>query len=92
MKVRVQLFAQLAAAAGASELEIELEGACSAQDLVRRMSSEYGAEFGALVLGADGRLAPAVLLFVDERQVRWEQAAELVDGSQLLLASAVAGG
>ena len=92
MKVRVHLFAQLAAAAGASEFELDLDEACSAQDLVRRLSSEHGDEFGALVLGADGRLAPAVLQFVDERQVRWEQVVELVDGSQLLLASAVAGG
>ena len=92
MKVTIHYFAQLGALAGESERRLEIDAPCTAQELVTRLAADYGADFRAIAFDEGGDLAPSVLLFVDDRQVRWEEPAALAEGSSVLLATPVAGG
>lgn len=92
MKVTLQYFAQLAQAAGAATRTIELDAACTAQELVCRVSQEHGDAFRELVLDDTGRLAPTVLLFVGDEQIAWDSPHLLRDRDEVFLATPIAGG
>ena len=92
MNVTVQFFAQVGVVAGKSSLQLELDGPCTAQELVARLASEHGERFRKLVLDADDRLLSTVLLVVGDRRVQWDSPFELNDRDTVLLATAIAGG
>ena len=91
MNVTVQLFAQLAVVAGTNEHQVTLPANASAQDCVRHLADEFGADFAAIALRED-HLHPTVLLFVDNQQIDWNTHTPLRDGTSLVLAMPIAGG
>lgn len=92
MRVTVEYFAQLRGSTGVPSRTVDIDGECTAQELITRLAEEYGQAFRSLVLNGNGALQPSILLFVGERQVRWHEARALADGDALFLASPVAGG
>ncbi len=91
MNVTVQFLAQLAVAAGTNELVVTLPANATAQDCVRHLATEFGADFTAIALRED-RLHPTVLLFVDNQQIDWNTPTPLRDGTNMVLAMPIAGG
>jgi molybdopterin converting factor small subunit len=92
MRVAVHYLAQLKQAAGVAAEPVELDGPCGIADLVARLAERHGEPLRHLLLGADGRLQPTILLFVGEQQVGPEDRVELRDGDVVTLLSPVAGG
>jgi molybdopterin converting factor small subunit len=95
MRVRVELSAQLAKAAGGAEhvVEVEVEEvgeAASLDTVLRRLCAERGERLERVLLDAGGRLRPGVLVFINDVQAA--TAATLKDGDVVALLAAIAGG
>jgi molybdopterin converting factor small subunit len=91
MKVEVRYAAQVRHAAGRAAEVIELEGPCSAAELVARLALSRPALRG-LLLGEGGGLQPSLLLFVGDEQVDPGGARPLRDGDVVTVLSPMAGG
>ncbi|HXG10388.1 MAG TPA: MoaD/ThiS family protein [Gemmataceae bacterium] len=92
MKVAVRYLAQLRQAAGCTEEEINLDGPCLLQDLLRQLADRHGEHFRRLLLASADALQPSILLFVGEDQVRWDTPVKLRDGDVITVLSPMAGG
>ncbi len=92
MNVKIQCFAQLAHAAGAADHELELSEGATAQDALRAFGRTTTKEACALLFTEDGELQPTILLFLDEEPVLWSEPADARDGSNLFVATPIAGG
>jgi molybdopterin converting factor small subunit len=92
MQIAVHYLAQIKQAAGTACEEIEVEHPCGVQDFVGRLADRHGAPLRHLLIGADGRLQPTILLFVGTEQVSPEEHVELKDRDVVTLLSPVAGG
>ena len=92
MNGKIQCFAQLARAAGASDHSQELDEGATAQDALRAFAGSTTAEARALLFNEEGELQPTILLFLDEEPVLWSEAKAAKDGSALFVATPIAGG
>ena len=92
MKVAVRYVAQLRRAAGVAGEEVALEAPCRAHELVARLARGHGPPLHDLLLDAQGRVQPTILVFVGDEQVRAAQDVTLRDGDVVTLLSPVAGG
>lgn len=92
MQLTVEFFAQLGRAIGSSSQTFEVEGPCTVQDMLQRLAEEHGEAFRELVLDADGRLRPSILLFIGDRHIPDGASVELHDRDRVLLATPIAGG
>lgn len=90
MKVHVTFFAQLAAALGSSEGEVELADGAGMAELYSALADRGGEGVRALLLDASGAPRPSVLAFVGDRQARPGDA--LADGAEVFLATPISGG
>jgi MoaD family protein len=92
MKVAVRYQAQLRQTTGCTSEVIVLDGPCSLQQLMRQLADRHGERLRGMLLDADGRLQPSILLFVNEEQVRWDTPRQLQDGDEVTILSPMAGG
>jgi molybdopterin converting factor small subunit len=90
VKISINYMAQVKRAAGVGAEQVELDRPCSASELVARLARERPA-LRALLLDADERLQPSVLLFVGDEQVGTDAAA-LRDGDAVTVLAPMAGG
>ena len=67
-------------------------GPCTASELAARLAARHGDVLRRLLLGADGRLSPVILVFVGDAQVGPDDRLALKDGDVITLLSPVAGG
>lgn len=89
MRVTVEFFGPAREAAGAARLGIDCEMPCTAQDVVARLAGERGGRLAHLLL-ADGRLAPSVLVAVNDREAAGPT--PLKDGDEITVIPPVSGG
>ncbi len=92
MQVTVRYMAQLRSAAGLAGESIEVPGPATAFDIVQQVAARHGEALRRLLLAADGRPQPAVLVFVGDEQVLPADALPLQEGDVVTLLSPVAGG
>lgn len=92
MKVTVNYLAQLKQAAGISSESIDLDTACSIQDLVIQLAENYGEPLRSFLLDSGGSLRQSILLIIDETQVHWETPVQLKEGDVITFLSPLAGG
>jgi molybdopterin converting factor small subunit len=92
MRVSVRYMAQLRTAAGVAGEAVDLDGPCTASDLAARLAARHGEALRRLLLGADGRLCPMILVFAGDAQVGPDEPLVLKDGDVVTLLSPVAGG
>ena len=92
MKVKIQCFAQLAHAAGASEHVQEVEEGATTQEALRCFAESTTAEARALLFKEDGELQPTILLFLNEEPILWSEPAPASEGASLFIATPIAGG
>ncbi len=92
MQIQVQYSALIRKLADCGKETVEVDDGTSAQALITRLANERGDALARYLLGDDGRLQPAVLAFVNDTQVRWDDERSLRDGDVLVFMSAIAGG
>lgn len=94
MKVRVQYTAQLRAAVGRVEEDVELAGDGNLADLLVRLATELHREAAPFVLTAGGELQPSLLIGVNGQGVSPRDAkhVQLRDGDVVTLMPPIAGG
>jgi molybdopterin converting factor small subunit len=92
VQIAVHYLAQVKQAAGIASEQVEVASPCAVQDLVARLAERHGPPLRHLLLGADGRLQPTILLFVGDEQVGPDDRLELKDRDVVTLLSPVAGG
>jgi molybdopterin converting factor small subunit len=92
MRVSVRYMAQLRTAAGTAAETVDIAPPCTAADLVAHLAGRHGDALRPLLLGADGRPHPAVLVFVGDVQAAPGEPVPLKDGDVVTLLSPVAGG
>jgi molybdopterin converting factor small subunit len=91
MKVEVRYAAQVRHAAGRDAEVVELEGPCTARELVARLALSRPGLRG-LLLDDSGGVQRALLLFVGDEQVDVEVGRPLRDGDVVTILSPMAGG
>ncbi len=92
MVVTVQYTTQLKAALGIDQELIELDDDATFASLLKQLEKQHGSSFADLVLLADGRLLPSIIVCIDDRQLSADQDIPLRDGNQVMLLSAISGG
>ena len=92
MNVTVEYAAQVKRAAGVGSERIEVDEACSVQELVRRVAGNHGEAMRRLILDGDGNVHPSILLFVGDDQVRGDTDVALKESDVVTLLSPVSGG
>ena len=89
MHVTVEFFGPAREAAGQSRLGVDCDTPATAQELVARLARERGGRLAYLLL-ADDRLAPFVLVAVNDVQVAGP--VPLKDGDEITVLPPVSGG
>jgi molybdopterin converting factor small subunit len=92
MQVTVEYAAQVKRAAGQAAETVEVPAGSTVQDVLRRVVELRGEPLRELLFGGDGRLHPSILLFVGDRQVRWDDTTALADRDTLTVLSPISGG
>ena len=92
MKITVEYAAQVKRAAGTGSETVELDDDCSVQDLVGHVAQLHGESLRRLILDADGRLHPSILLFVGDDQVRADSPVRLRESDVVTFLSPISGG
>ena len=92
MIVTVRYCAQIKQAIGFASEAVELDGTCSAQDLVHRLAEKHGDPVRSFLLDDGGHLRINNLLVVGEDQVRWETPRLLEDGDVVTILPPISGG
>jgi molybdopterin converting factor small subunit len=90
MQVTVHYLAQLRRAAGCTTERVELDTGAAVLALLRRLGEVHGEPFRTLLLGAQGRPHPSLLLFVGDEPA--DLSRPLRDGDQLTILTPMAGG
>jgi molybdopterin converting factor small subunit len=84
--------AQLRTAAGVAAETVDVAGPCTSSELAAQLAARHGEALRRLLVGADGRISPFVLVFVGDSQVRPDERLPLTEGAVITLLSPVAGG
>ena len=92
MQVTVEYTAQVKRAAGVAVESVTLAEPCTVQELVANVAKMHGEGLARLLFASDGVLHPSILLFVGDRQVRWDMAVELQEGDVVTILSPISGG
>jgi MoaD family protein len=92
MKITVKYHAQAKQASGTGSEEVDLLPPATVGRLLTHLCERHGEALRRLLLSADGSLCPALLLFVDEQQVRPDSTKLLKEGDTLELLPPIAGG
>jgi molybdopterin converting factor small subunit len=92
MRVAVKYLAQVRQAAGCASEAVEVDGGCSAGDLVRRLAERHGEPLRRLLLGPAGAPHDSLLVFVGDEQVRFPAQHRLHDGDVVTVLTPMAGG
>lgn len=92
MLVSVQYTTQLKAALGVTQQQVQLRDDATLSDLLKQLTEQHGAAFADLVLMADGRLLPSIIICIDDQQRSADPEIPLQDGNQVMLLSAISGG
>jgi molybdopterin converting factor small subunit len=92
MRVSVRYMTQLRTATGTAAETVDVEAPCTAADLVAQIAAHHGAALRRLLLDADGRLHPAILVFVGDVQDDPRESVPLKEGDVVTLLAPVAGG
>jgi molybdopterin converting factor small subunit len=89
MRVTVEFFGPAREAAGTAHLAIDCDQTDTAQDVVARLAAERDGRLAHLLL-ANGRLAPSVLVAVNDREAVGP--ATLNEGDEITVIPPVSGG
>jgi molybdopterin converting factor small subunit len=89
MRITVKYMAQLKRLAGASEV-IEVGSGSVLGAVLVELAARHGADFRALLLGADGQPQRSLLVFIGDERAGLNQ--ELHDGDRVTILSPMAGG
>jgi molybdopterin converting factor small subunit len=89
MRVTVEFFGPAREAAGAARLTSDCDQTDTAQEVVARLATERGGRLAHLLL-ANGRLAPSVLVAVNDREAAGP--APLNEGDEITVIPPVSGG
>ena len=92
MNVQVNYTTQLKAALGCGSESITLRPPATVSQLLRELAQIHGESFRHLVLDDQGQPLPSILICIGDQQVDSHTAAELKDGDQLTILSAISGG
>jgi molybdopterin converting factor small subunit len=90
MRVMVTYLAQIKQAAGVSSEVVELAAPCPVRDFIIFLARRRSDALARLLLTADERLQPTLLVFLGDEQVLPDSM--LSDGAELTLLSPIAGG
>lgn len=92
MKLTVEYEAQVRKAAGIASETVELDTPCTLQSLIMHVAENHGDPLKPILLDSEGNLQKSILLFLADRQVRWDHAPELSEHDVLTILSPISGG
>ncbi len=88
----VKYCAQIKQAIGIASEVVELEGDCSAQELITRLAQQHGEPVRSFLLDREGRHRTNNLLIVGDEQVQWATPRPLEDGDEVTVLPPISGG
>ncbi len=92
MKLSVEYKTQVKTAAGVSCEQVELDEPCTLKCLISHLAEKHGDPLKKILLDSDGNLQQAILLFLGERHLRWDDEVELTEGDTLTIFTPISGG
>ena len=92
MRVTIQYWAQARKAAHTGAETIDVDGPCSIGQLLERVAELHGQAMRRIILSADNRPHPSLVLVVGDQQIAHDSAQQLQDGDVLAIIPPIAGG
>ena len=92
MRVMVEYAAQMRRAAGVASENVEVDSPCSLRDLLHRVAQKHGDRLDGLLFDTQGDFHRSILLFVGDKQTRWDDAVELNDRDTVTILTPISGG
>ena len=92
MKITVEYKTQVKSAAGISSEEFEFEDDCTVKQLIHLVGKKHGDPLKKMLLDSDDNLQKSILLFLEDRHLKWDEVAKLHDGDVLTVFSPISGG
>ncbi len=92
MKLTVEYKTQVKTAAGIASEEVELGEPCTLKCLVHHVAEKHGDPLKNILLDSEGNLQQAIVLFLGDRHLRWDDEVELREGDTLTIFTPISGG
>lgn len=92
MNVTVEYKTQVKVAAGVASEQVELSEPSSLKTVIHQLAEKHGDPLKNILLDSNGNLQPAILLFLGDRQLRWDESVKLGDGDTLTIFTPISGG
>jgi molybdopterin converting factor small subunit len=92
VKLKVTYTAQLKAALQVDQEEVELQDGAGIAELLELLAARYPDHFSRMALSGNGKLAPSILLCVNDEQLRPDAPTSFRHGDQIIFLSAISGG
>jgi len=92
LRITVQYLTQLKQAAGRQTESVELPENADIAQLLDVVADKHSARMRQLLFSSDGSVLPAILIFVNDQQVRLRGFNPLREGDDVTLLSPIAGG
>jgi molybdopterin converting factor small subunit len=92
MQVTIEYAAQVKRAAGVASESVDVDAACSVQDLLAQVATDRGDALKNILFDGDGVLHPSILLFVGNSQIHWDTPLKLNDRDVVTVLSPISGG
>ena len=92
MQITVQYEAQARRAAGVGSETLEVSDGCCVSDCIHRVADAHGEHLRSVLVGADGEIQPALLVFLNDVQIVRQAEHILSDGDILTLMTPISGG
>jgi len=92
MKITIQYWAQARQAANAPSETIDVVSHCSIAQLLQHLADRHGDALRRIILSADSRPHPSIVLVLRDQQVPPDSSTPLRDGDTLDIIPPIAGG
>jgi molybdopterin converting factor small subunit len=92
MRITVKYMAQLKQAATVPSEALDVDGPCTAEEVLRRLAERHDERFRRIVLDGNGKVHAALLLFVGDEQVPPGSPHVFRDGDVLTVLAPMSGG
>ena len=92
MQITIKYLAQLKQAAGITHETVDVESPCVPSTVLQRLTERHDDRFRRLLFDQEGKLHPAILVFVGENQTRPDTPYVFQEGDLVTILSPMAGG
>ena len=92
MQITIRYEAQAKHAAGVDSETIDVDEPCRVIDCLQQIANTHADTLKSILVNAEGKIQPTLLLFREDEQISKEDDTELSDGDTLTIMTPISGG